>query len=300
MIAELASLGALGGDILQAVDGALYRILPAKWGSYQFMRFALLECILLAPVCAAIGVKVVNFRMAFFSDAISHAAFAGVALGLLLHESALGIDPRWTLVAFGLLVAAGIAYVRRQTDLSTDTVIGVFFSTVVALGIAIVTRSGARTTEFQRYLYGDILNLDSTDIGLTALLALAVLLFMLVGFNQLIMVGLNDELAHSRGVKVRAYDYLFTLLLALVVTVSIRTAGILLVTALLVIPAATGRNLARSAGGMFWWSIAAGLLSSVIGTLASFSKLLENVGTGAVIVLASAVIFVVSTFARPR
>ncbi len=300
MIAELASLSTLGGDILQAVDGALYRILPAKWGSYQFMRFALLECILLAPVCAAIGVKVVNFRMAFFSDAISHAAFAGVALGLLLHESALGIDPRWTLVAFGLLVAAGIAYVRRQTDLSTDTVIGVFFSTVVALGIAIVTRSGARTTEFQRYLYGDILNLDSTDIGLTALLALAVLLFMLVGFNQLIMVGLNDELAHSRGVKVRAYDYLFTLLLALVVTVSIRTAGILLVTALLVIPAATGRNLARSAGGMFWWSIAAGLLSSVIGTLASFSKLLENVGTGAVIVLASAVIFVVSTFARPR
>jgi zinc transport system permease protein len=300
MIAELASLSTWGGDILQAVDGALYRILPAKWGSYQFMRFALLECILLAPICAAIGVKVVNFRMAFFSDAISHAAFAGVALGLLLQESALGIDPRWTLVVFGLLVAAGIAYVRRQTDLSTDTVIGVFFSTVIALGIAIVTRSGARTTQFQRYLYGDILNLDSTDIALTALLAVAVLLFMLVGFNRLIMVGLNDELAHSRGVRVRVYDYLFTLLLALVVTVSIRTAGILLVTALLVIPAATGRNLARSAGGMFWWSIGAGLLSSVIGTLASFSSWLENVGTGAVIVLASAVIFVVSTFARAR
>jgi len=300
MSTALASIDLWSSVILPAIDDVLRRVLPAKWGEYQFMRYALLECLLLAPVCAAIGVKVVNFRMAFFSDAISHSAFAGVAIGLLLQESFAAADPRMTLVLFGLFVGLGIAYVRRSTDLSNDTVIGVFFSAVVALGIAIVTRSGARTTQFQRYLYGDILNLDSTDLGLSVLLGIAVLVFMVTGFNRLILVGLNDELAQSRGVRVRRYDYLFTLLLALVVTVSIRTAGILLVTALLVIPAATARNLARSAGGMFWWAIAFGLLSGAAGTLASFSDYLANVGTGAVIVLASVIFFVLSTFLRPR
>ena len=296
----LASIEFWSGVILPAIDEALRRILPPKWGEYQFMRYALLECLLLAPVCAAVGVKVVNFRMAFFSDAISHSAFAGVAIGLLLHESFPAADPRMSLVLFGLIVGLGIAYVRRTTDLSNDTVIGVFFSAVVALGIAIVTRSGARTTQFQRYLYGDILNLDSADLGLSVLLGIAVIVFMVAGFNRLILVGLNDELAHSRGIRVRLYDYLFTLLLALVVTVSIRTAGILLVTALLVIPAATARNLARSAGGMFWWAIAFGLLSGVSGTLASFSKHLDRVGTGAVIVLASVFFFILSTFLRRK
>lgn len=301
MSTALASIDLWSSVILPAIDDVLRRVLPDEWGQYQFMRYALLECLFLAPACAAIGVKVVNFRMAFFSDAISHSAFAGVAIGLLLREtdSFSAADPRMTLVLFGLLVGLGIAYVRRTTDLSNDTVIGVFFSAVVALGIAIVTQSGARTTEFQRYLYGDILNLDSTDLGLSVLLGIAVLVFMVAGFNRLILVGLNDELAHSRGVRVRRYDYLFTLLLALVVTVSIRTAGILLVTALLVIPAATARNLARSAGGMFWWAIAFGLLSGVAGTLTSF-KYLPRVGTGAVIVLASVVFFVISTFLRPR
>lgn len=298
MSTALASLDIWSGTILPIVDEAVRRILPAQWGDYQFMRYALLECILLAPMCAAMGVKVVNFRMAFFSDAIAHSAFAGVALGLLLHESDLGTDPRFMLVGFGLLVGLTIAYVRRRTDLSNDTVIGVSLSTVVALGIAIVTRSGVRTTQFQRYLYGDILNLDSTDLGLTTLMAVAVAVFMLTSFNRLILVGLNDELAHSRGISVRLFDYLFALLLALVVTISIRSAGILLVTALLVIPAATARNLARSAGGMFWWAIVLSLVSGVTGTLASFSDQLANVGTGAVIVLANAVLFGVSIVLR--
>lgn len=300
MSTMLGILDVWSSTILPALDETLCRVLPAKWSAYPFMRFALLECILLSPVCAAVGVKVVNFRMAFFSDAISHSAFVGVALGLLLQEYSSAADPRLTLVLFGLLVALGIAYVRRRTDLSNDTVIGVFFSTIVAAGIAIVTQSGSRTIEFQRYLYGDILNLDSTDLGLTALLAGVVMTFMALGFNRLILVGINDELAHSRGVRVRLYDYLFTLILALVVTVSIRTAGILLVTALLVIPAATARNLARSAGGMFWWAVILGLLSGVTGTLASFSDQFEKVGTGAVIVLAAAAFFVLSMLLRRR
>ncbi|HPP22476.1 MAG TPA: metal ABC transporter permease [Phycisphaerae bacterium] len=277
--------------------------LPFEWAQQTFMVRALIECLLLAPICAVMGVKVVNFRMAFFSDAISHSAFAGVAIGLLLNEffSLPGDDPfypRLSLIGFGLLVGLGIALVRRRTSLSNDTVIGVFFSAVVALGIAIVTSSGSRTADFQRYLYGDILTLDAADLGLTALLAGVVLVFAGLGFNSMLMLGLNAELAHSRGIRVRLYDYLFAVVLALVVTVSIRTAGILLVTALLVVPAAAARNVAANAGGMLRWAIVFGLASAISGTLASYSPYLHNMSTGAAIVLTAALLFALSFVAR--
>lgn len=281
---------------------AIQQVLPFR--SHPFEINALCECLLLAPLCAVMGVKVVNFRMAFFSDAISHSAFTGVAIGLLLDQLLASrgrhFDPRIALILFGLIVGLGIAAVRRRTDLSTDTVIGVFFSAVVALGIAIVTTSSSRTAEFTRYLYGDILTLDAADLGLTAILAVCVALFMLLSFNPLTLIGLNHELAHSRGIRVRFYDYAFSFLLALVVTTSIRTTGILLVTAMLIVPAATARNLARGAGGMFWWAILVAVVGGLGGTLASFSPYLDNVGTGAAIVLATTALFCISLVVARR
>lgn len=286
-------------SIFPVVDGAATAVLPRQWKDYEFMRLALLECVLLAPISAAMGVQVVNFRLAFFSDAIAHSAFAGVAIGFLLAGVSDMLGPRLTMILFGLLVGWGIAAVRRRTELSSDTVIGVFFSTVVALGIAIVTTQH-QTGTFQRYLYGDILTLTPIDIAHSLGLALLVLLFMLVAFNRLTLIGLNAELAHSRSIAVRAYDYLFSLLLALVVTVSIRIAGILLVTAMLVVPAAAARNLARSAGGMFWWAMFIGLMSGLIGVTASFSRYLEDVGVGAAIILAASLLFALSYLGRRR
>ena len=283
---------------LPGIDGALVRVLPEEWARHQFMRYALIECVLLAPICAAMGVKVVNFRMAFFSDAISHSAFAGVAFGFLLNEIYARFDPQIALIVFGVLIGLGIAFVRRKTDLSHDTVIGVFFSTVVALGIAVITTSESRTQDFTPYLYGDILALGPADLALSAVLALVVIVYMLFSFNRLALIGLNAELAHSRSVSVRLHDYLFSLLLALVVTASIRTAGILLVTAMLIVPAATARNVARSARSMFFWALAVGLVSGIAGAIASFSDLLDSVGTGAVIVLAAATLFTLSFFTR--
>jgi zinc transport system permease protein len=304
MIASSAAWEWWSESGLPAVHDFLRGVLPFEWAKYGFALNALIECVLLAPLCAAMGVKIVNFRLAFFSDAIAHSAFTGVALGFLIDEwlarSEGSFDPRISLIGFGLLVAVGIALVRRRTDLSNDTVVGVFFSTVVALGLAIVTVSGRRTADFQRYLVGDILTLDAADIGLTALLALLVFGFLLIGFTPLTLMGVNAELAHSRGVRVRLYDYLFGLLLALVVTVSIRTAGILLATGMLIVPAAAARNLARSAGGMFRWAIAVSWLAAVGGTAASFSPRLQNISTGAVIVLASAFLFAVSLIGRRR
>lgn len=304
MMATLPGLDWWANSALPAVHGWLRSVLPFEWAQHGFTLNALLEVMMLAPLCAAMGVPVVNFRLAFFSDAISHSAFTGVAVGLLLNEWAQGwngaFDPRMTLIGFGLIVAFGIAMVRRQTDLSGDTVVGVFFSTVIALGLAIVTTSGTRMHEFQKYLYGDILTIDAADLALTGLLAVLVGVSLIVSFTPLTLIGLNAELAHSRGISVRRYDYLFSLLLALVVTTAIRTVGILLVTGMLLVPAAAARNLSRSAGGMFRSALVLGLLCGVGGTLLSFTRTFENISTGSVIVLTASAVFFLSLVIRRR
>ncbi|MBI4580746.1 MAG: metal ABC transporter permease, partial [Planctomycetes bacterium] len=129
MIGTLPGLDWWTSDVLPLLERSVRVFLPEAWQRYSFMHRAILECLLIAPMCAAVGVKVVNFRMAFFSDAISHSAFAGVAFGFLLHEAVarFDFDPRIAMVLFGVLVGLGIAFVRRGTDLSNDTVIGVFF-----------------------------------------------------------------------------------------------------------------------------------------------------------------------------
>lgn len=301
MIAQLPGLDWFSSHLLPVMEQGVRAMLPPSFRLYSFMPRAVLECILIAPMCAAMGVKVVNYRMAFFSDAISHSAFAGIAFGFLLHDAVtrFAFDPRVAMVLFGVLVGLGIAMVRRRTDLSNDTVIGVFFSTVVAIGIAIITQSPRLAQqEFPRYLYGSILTLDDADLYVSSMLAIATLIFMLISFNPLMMIGLNEELAHSRGLRIRLYDYMFSMLLALVIMTLIRTAGILLVTAMLVVPAAAARNLARNMAGMFWWATAIALISSVAGTMVSFSDALGNVGTGAVIVLAAATMFAFSLLAK--
>src|SRR5450759_1870388 len=123
------------------------RLLPFAFAEPAFMKRALLALLLTAPAAAALGVPLVQHRMAFFSDAIGHSAFTGVALGVLL-----GVSPSWTMVA---IVAVASTLVKGRTELSSDTVIGVFFSTVVALGIAIISREKGLTRNLQAFLYGD-------------------------------------------------------------------------------------------------------------------------------------------------
>lgn len=268
---------------------AIYHLmdqLPFAFTGDLFMKRALLAVLLVAPVCAAMGVMVVNFRMAFFSDAISHSAFTGVALGVLF-----GIDPLYTLVAFGIVVGLAIISVRRLSSLSVDTVIGVFFSFAVALGIVIISARKGLTRDLHSYLYGDVLTVGDGEIALMAVLAVAVALFLAFWFNPLFLTGINERLAKAQGVPVKALEYAYALLLALVVTVSIRVIGLLLVTAMLVVPAAAGRNLAQSVRSMFWASIGVGLASGVIGLIASYYW---DSATGATIILAASGFFLLS------
>lgn len=293
---------AAGVDFFAWLDAPLNALLaalgalPFEWAHRDFMRFALLALLLIAPACGMVGVHVVHFRMAFFSDAIAHSAFSGVAIGFLLTAAGFSwAEPRYTLLVLGLLIGTFITLVKRRTDLGTDTIIGVAFSAVIAAGIAVITYKPSFMRDFNLYLYGDILLLDRTDLRTPLLLAFIAAVFMIVSYNRLLLMGFNNDLARTRGVATRLYDYLFAYLVVLLVTASIRLTGLLLVTALLVVPAAAARNLARSAGSMFWLATLIALVSAAAGLIVSYYL---KTATGAAVILVGTLIFILSLALR--
>ncbi len=273
------------------IDGLLQLIsivLPFEMLDLKFMQMALLGLLLLAPMTAMMGVQVVNFRMAFYADAISHTAFTGVAFGLLL-----GLSPYWTMPVFGVLVGVSIVALQRKSMLGSDTIIGVLFSAVLAFGLAVVSRDTSVSREIVRFLYGDILTISEYDIIWLIVLLIIITLYQAFGYNRLFYTGLNPVLAATHRVRVPLYQYSFAALLALVVIFAVWWVGVLLVTGMLIIPAAAARNFTRSAGGMYWWSVIISTSSAIIGLLLSAQPWLGT-ATGATVVLVSFIWFFVS------
>jgi zinc transport system permease protein len=275
---------------LSAIYGIVPVILPFECMEARFMQQAFIGLLLLAPVAAVMGIQVVNFRMAFFTDAISHSAFAGVAIGLIAS-----LNPYLTMVGFAVLVGIAITALQRKSSLSMDTVVGVIFSAVVAFGIAIVSRDRSIARDMQLFLYGDILTISTADIVMLAVLALVILVFIGLGYNRMFYIGLNHSLARAHRIKVALYQYMYAALLSVVVIFSVRAVGVLLVTALLIVPAAAARNLSRTAGAMFWWSILISVTSAAAGLVISAQEWAYT-ATGATIILAAFIWFVISSF----
>ena len=278
-------------ELLAPLYALVAQVLPFECMQVRFMQQAMVGLLLLAPMTAVMGIQVVNFRMAFFSDAISHSAFAGVALGRIF-----AVNPDWTMPLFGLLVGLGIMILLRHSRLSSDTVIGVFFSAMVAFGLAIVSRDRSLARDLQRFLYGDILTISDAQILCLAALLVALMTFQARSYNHLLYIGINPTLAQAHRVRVAVHQYLFAGLLALLVMFSVQAVGVLLVTALLFVPAATARNLARSAGRMFWWALVISVSSAVVGLLVSAQDW-ASTATGATIVLVACGWFVLSMVA---
>ena len=275
---------------LTPVYDLMAKLMPFECMQMSFMQRALLGLLLLAPMSAAMGVQVVNFRMAFFADAISHSAFTGVAIGLIL-----GVDPQWTMPVFGLLVGLCIMWTKRRSSLASDTVIGVFFSGVIAFGIAVVSRNKNVARNVQKFLYGDILTISDSDIWVMIALFVVLLVFQAYGYNRMLYVGLNPTLAQTHTVRVAAYQFIYAALLSLVVIFSVWAVGVLLVTAMLIVPAAAARNFARSAGSMIWWAVLISITSAVTGLLISAQNWART-STGATVILVSFCWFLISSF----
>jgi zinc transport system permease protein len=264
--------------------------LPFEWARYGFMRLALLAVLLVSPLLGALGTVVVANRMAFFSEAIGHAAFTGIALGVILGLA----DPIWSMIGFALLLTLAIAWVRRRGGLSSDTAIGLVMAFTVSLGIVILSRGGdfARYTNF---LIGDMLAVTPGDVAWLALLALAVLAAFFFFFNRLLLGSLSPAIARSRAKRVGAAELAFACLLAVVVTCALPWIGILVINALLILPAAASRNLSANTAQFFGWAIAISLVAGLAGLIVSFYA---STATGATIVLAAMGIYLVTLLRR--
>ena len=248
---------------------SLVELLPFEWaapGSMYFMKNALLAVLVISPLFGLLSTMVVTNRMSFFSDALGHSAFTGIAIGTLCGFA----DPMWMAVLLAAAFALLFTYVRRKSHMASDTVIGVFSSTAVALGIFIATLDGGSFTKFNSLLIGDILSVEPAKIGLLAVILLVVVLLWLASFNGLMLSSIHPALADSRGVKVFWQEAVFSMAIAVVVTVSMTWVGLLVINSLLVLPAAAGRNLARNMRQFHLISILAAIAAGIAGLMTSY------------------------------
>lgn len=276
---------------------AIVDILPFEWaepGSMFFMKNALLAILVISPLFGLLSTMVVENKMSFFSDALGHSAFTGMAIGTLVSAA---IDELWCAVIFAVVFALLFSFVRRRTNLASDTVIGVFSSTAMALGIFISTFGGGSFTKFNALLIGDILSVEPAKIGLLALILLLVIVLWLVSFNQLMLSSIHPALADSRGIKVFWQEALFSVAIAVVVTISMTWVGLLVINSLLVLPGAAARNLARNMRQYHLFSLLFAIVSGIAGLMLSYYL---GSSAGASITLCLAVIFAVTFPLRNR
>jgi zinc transport system permease protein len=257
--------------------------LPFEWAQFEFMRNALLAVIIVAPLFALIGTLVVNNRMAFFSDAIGHASLTGLGLGVLLGLA----DPFWALVFFSLLLGVGILALQRFTRSSMDTVISLSMCFSLALGVVLLSRGGS-FNRFSSYLIGDLLSITAREIGQLFITSILVGGGLLLGYNRILSIGLNESLARSRGRGAWWPQMLFCAAIALVVTMNLGWVGILIINSLLVLPAAAARNIAHDARQYVLIAVGISLFCGIAGLITSFYA---NTATGATIVLVAMACF---------
>lgn len=262
------------------------KILPFSWIEFSFMKNALLAVILIAPLFGLIGTMIVNNKMSFFSDAMGHCALTGIAIGVMLGINNYGVS----MIAFALIFALGISTIIDSGVSSADTIIGVFSSAGMALGIVILSMSGG-FSKYTGYLTGDILSISKNEILTLSVVSVIIILIWFLSFNKLMISSLNADMARSKQVNVRFYKNIFVILVALIVTVSIKWVGMLIINSLLVLPAASARNLVKKMSSYHMVSVLISLFSGISGLILSYYM---GTSAGATIVLISAGVFFIT------
>lgn len=255
--------------------------------SMNFMKNALLAVLLMAPLFGLMSTMIVTGRMSFFSDALGHSGFTGIAIGVLCGAA---LPLAWA-VGLAVLFALLFSYVRSRTNQAADTIIGVFSSTAVALGIFIATMGGGSFTKFNKYLIGDILSVTPLEIALLALVLMGVVILWIVSSNAMTLTAIHPQLASSRGLRVKWNQTLFTVCVAVVVTLGMSWVGLMVINSLLVLPAASSRNIARNLREYHLLSILGALFCSLAGLITAYYL---GCSAGAAIALYLAVYFAVT------
>ena len=270
---------------------AFWEMLPFSMLHWKFMCNALLALLFMAPLFGICSTMIVTGRMSFFSDALGHSAFTGIAIGCILGVT----QPTWIAVIFSVIFALLFSFMRSRSAQAADTLIGVFSSTAVALGIFIATFDGGSFTKYNRYLIGDILSITPAQIGVLAIVLIVTVIYWILFSNKLTLVSVYPQLASSRGICVPFIQASFTTFIAVVVTISVSSVGLLILNSLLVLPGAAARNISKNLKQYHFFSITFALLSGIVGLIISYYL---SASAGAAISLVLALLFVISFLFR--
>ena len=268
---------------METLYALMETLLPFEWLSYTFMKNALLAMLLITPLFGLLGTMAVDNKMAFFSDALGHSALTGIAIGVVLGWE----NQMAAMLLFGILWAVLITFVKHHSKMSADTIISVFSSTSIALGLVVLSRGGA-FAKYSSVLVGDVLSITQADLIYLLLALIAAAAVWLLLFNPLMITSVNSPLARSRGVRSRMTEYAFTILVAIAVMVSIRWVGVMLINSLLILPAAASRNVARNAAGYMRLSVIISMVCGVCGLILSYYL---DTSAGAAVVLLCALVY---------
>ena len=265
--------------------------LPFDMLQWNFLRNALLAILLMAPLFGLTSTMIVTGRLSFFSDALGHSAFTGIAIGAICGFA----SPTWVAVLFAVFFALLFSFVRNHSNQTADTLIGVFSSTAVALGIFIATMGGSSFTKYNKYLIGDILSITVTEIVLLAGVLVAVVIFWIIASNKLTLSTVYPNLASSRGIPTKIVQTCFTTAIAIIVTLTISCVGLLILNSLLVLPGASSRNIAKNLRQYHIFSVLIALVSGIGGLIISYYL---GTSAGASISLVCALCFLISFLLR--
>lgn len=268
---------------MDIVYNIMESILKFDWIEYDFMKNALLAIIIISPLFGILGTMIVNNKLAFFSDALGHSVFTGMALGIILGLAKTDV----AMVIFGVVFAILLNYIKGKKTVSTDTIISVFSSLSTAIGLVILSRGG-NFTEYSSLLVGDILSITVEEILYLWIILIVTVVFWGLFFNKLHAISISESLARSRRINIRLIDTCFSILIALVVMLSIKWVGMLIINALLILPAAASRNIAHNMREYHLFSIMISLFTGVVGLILSFYV---ETATGPTIAILAAIVF---------
>lgn len=259
-----------------------------SWLSFEFMRNALLAILIITPLFGLLGTMIVNKKMAFFSDALGHSALTGMAVGVVFGLQ----DTSLSMILFAIVFAILLNKIGSTNKASTDTIISVFSSCSVAVGLAILSKGG-NFSKYSGILVGDVLSITKKEIVSLLVIFLVTIVIWLGFFNWLNAICIHKTLAKSKQIPVKLMDYVFAVLVALIVMLSIKWIGILIINALLILPAASSRNIAGNMREYHLFSVIFSVFSGVIGLFISYYT---NIATGPTIVIIASVIYFATYF----
>lgn len=258
---------------------------------YSFLQKALLTSIIVGIICGVIGSFIILRGMALMGDAISHAILPGVAISYML-----GVNYFYGAVLFGILTAVSIGVVSQHSRIKNDSSIGIVFTAFFALGIILIAKAQT-ATDLTQILFGNVLSVRTSDMIMTIIAGVVIILAVSLFYKELLVSTFDETMAATYGLPIKWIHYGIMVLLTLATVASLQTVGVVLVVAMLITPASTAYLLTNRFSVMIILSAFFGALSSVIGLYVSFEY---NLSSGAVIVLAATVLFILAFVFSPK